>query len=809
MDLCSCAITQVMEPVLPGTYTVMTVGGVSESTRIYAFRLANGDAGLPSSAANGLALSVGDVIELPIAQRKGECLTLDVPVGEFGALALQVTDTFDPAAAWIANRPRLDWALSSQATAGRELRVHGRGIVSREHYPTADPANPVSYGGLLEGRTRVVARQVGGSEFVDIPVARASAYEAWLEIPSTLAPGEYEIFAHNGLGGPVGWSEPLRISVCAPEPWPAKVFAVEDYLDSTRSVDDAIARALVDIASHGGGVLAFATGVYRITKTIELPRRTVLRGAGADRTLLTLPVNNGPAEPIIMITGDGDFTIEDVRLLGVYAAKLIVAPALHPETFDEAMNLSFSWSDVRARNITIRRCFIEQRPRHNFYRRSDSPEYSQFMRDWIADAYTQDYKGFTAIHLKADDIVIEDCTVWGGGSCVVLPGCSHVHIARNTLKVGVNGHGVYAMGHLDWPDNHAGNPDSVGAKIRGNYSSQILLEDNLVTACSDRARDLVYFIYGCEDCHVARNRIGDIQVNGDAEGLAFHLWSAKWAKPRLRMSSPTTGQIIDPEGEVANECLDGAVVEVLDGRGVGQTRTVTARSGNVVELDRPWIIAPDEASVISFTAPPPFRRMVLTDNHVWNTGANILLWGNSSDVVLDGNTSSDNGHMTVWSIRLAADQKVWGGAAFTQFIHNRSEMAWNNPQDEDRLLDCFGAVLSNPSSKHPTAEQLGYDFLGLIIRDNVCANQSGIVFRKTFPMGKDSDWQVDDAGIVIERNYIADSTMGVVIEQGAMAVERGNVFKDVKWPLVWAPPRTSSVAVFNRREKRDEAKPTS
>jgi hypothetical protein len=792
-----------MEPVLPGTYCVLTVGGISDDMRITAFLLPNGDAGLPRASSQTRAVGIGDGIELPIVQRKGECLTVDVPAGQFGALALQLGDTLDVDNAWLANRPRLDWALTSLAVAGRELRVHGRNIVNATAYPTTDPANPISYGGLLEGKTRFVAQHVDTGHFTDISAAKASSYEAWLQMPECMPEGEYDLFAHNGLGGPIGWSTPLRITVRAATPWPTTMFAVDDYMRESRDADDAIARALADVKANGGGVLKFAAGVYRITRMIELPRRTVLRGEGANRTLLTLPVNHGPAAPIIMLTGDGDFTIEDVRLLGVYAAKLIVAPTLHPGSFDEAMNLAFSWSDVRARNITIRRCFIEQRPRHNFYRRSDTPEYSKFMRDWIADAYTQDYKGFTAIHLKADDVLIEDCTVWGGGSCVVLPGCSHVHIARNTLKVGVTGHGIYAMGHLDWPDDHATNPNSPGAKIRGNFSSQILVEDNLVTACSDRARDLVYFIYGCEDAHVARNRIGDIQVNGDAEGLAFHLWSAKWAKPRLRMTGPTTGLIIDPEDEVGRECLDGAVVEVLDGRGVGQTRAVIKRNGNEIEIDQPWIIAPDEASVISFTAPPPFRRMVLTDNHVWNTGANILLWGNSNDVVLDGNTSSDNGHMTVWSIRLAADQKVWGGAAFTQVIHNRSEMAWNTPHDKNRLLDCFGAVISNPSSKHPTAEQLGYDFLGMIIRDNVCDNQSGIVFRKTFPMGKDSDWQIDDAGIVIERNHIVDSTMGVVIEQGAMAVERGNTFHNVKWPLVWSPPRESSMAVFNQPETRD------
>ena len=43
----------------------------------------------------------------------------------------------------------------------------------------------------------------------------------------------------------------------------------------------------------------------------------------------------------------------------------------------------------------------------------------------------------------------------------------------------------------------------------------------------------------------------------------------------------------------------GAVVSILDGKGAGQFRFVTKNEGRAWEIDRPWILPPDESSLIS------------------------------------------------------------------------------------------------------------------------------------------------------------------------------------------------------------------
>ncbi len=768
MDGTTPAITHVMEPVLPGAYAVLTVGGMSDDSRIYAFRLADQPAMRPGE---GKVEVSGEAVELPIAQRTGECLTVDVPPGDLCVYALSLSDAFDPGNAVIVNRPRLDWTYPAAAACGRAFRVIGRNLVSADNYPTADPAEPASFGGLLEGKTRIVARRSNRGEFVEIPVLKSSAYEAYLQIPEDLDEGDYEVFAHNGLGGVLGWSDPFAIKVQKETEWPSDVFRADEFIEQEDEVSKGIAAALAALGANGGGVLEFGAGVYPIRETLVLPPRTRLCGAGMNRTMLNLPRAGGPIGPYVAITGDGDFIVEDLRIHSVYAPMLICAPTFVPATFDEAFDIPFNFAATRARNVSVRRCLLRQRINEHIDRRQDADgdAWKDRMQQYVL-SQGQGHSGFAGVRFRGDDLAVEDCVIWGGGSCVTLPGCSHVRVANNTLRPGPTGHAVYAIGRLNWPE------DGTGARIYGNYASEILIEDNDINAYSERARDLVYFIYGAENGHVARNRIVDIEATFDAEGLGCHLWSAVWTEPSIRMTGLTTAEILDPTGEVAHEWLEGACLYIVDGCGVGQLRRILERDGKQISIDRPWIVDPDESSNVVFMAPPPFNNMTFVDNHIENTGINIIVWGNSRDIVIDGNYSADAAGITVWSVRLAADQKVWGGAAFSTIMHNTTDIGWHNRNAEKTIGGATG--IFNPCSRDYTCTEEGFDFLGLVIRDNLVKNDTGIGIRITFPVtaadGTVRSWRINHAGIVVENNRCVDCAVGVAIEEGANAVERAN-----------------------------------
>ena len=73
------------------------------------------------------------------------------------------------------------------------------------------------------------------------------------------------------------------------------------------------------------------------------------------------------------------------------------------------------------------------------------------------------------------------------------------------------------------------------------------------------------------------------------------------------------------------------MVCVLSGRGTGQYRFVTSNAGRAWQIDRPFDVAPDAASVVSIV---PFRgRVLLVGNHFEDAGWVNLGYGTSLDVV--------------------------------------------------------------------------------------------------------------------------------------------------------------------------------
>jgi hypothetical protein len=796
-------ITHVMEPVLPGTYSVLTVGGAQDTTRVFAFRINNAPAQTPGFAHRQRA---GKSLELPIVQRTDEVLTVDVPAGPYGLIAFHTTNRFETGAAWIANRPRIDWSDYSEAACGTPFRLIGRNFVAANQYPPLNSKTPRSFGGLLKGKTKCVAQPVSGgrSRYYSIPVVQSSCYEAHLEIPRNLEPGEYHLFLHNGLGGPLGWSEPFRVTVQCQAIWPDRVFRVDDYLDQMHNVDDAISAALKAAQKNGGGIVEFAAKIYPITRTLFVPPRTVVRGAGRDRTLIHLPTGEGPKPPYVAIAGDRDFIVEDLRIQSVHSLVLICAPssavtslerglgteepfAEHPahkegEAFEDmAPERVTQFGRHRARNVTVRRCHLVQHILGGRMRRKDQKNLDRVVEYMLTGRHAQG--GYNSILIRGENITIRDNWIHAASNGIFLQQTAHAVISGNRVSVGASGTGIVGDGKLVWPKDF---PKGGGAKIIGSYSHDLLIEDNEILGHSEFTRNLIMIYAGSENIHFARNHLHDIPPTTDGESFLTHLWPARWMKPRIRMTGPTTGRIIDPEGEVTHECLEGAFIDVVDGKGIGQLQRVIKRKEDRFEIEKPWIFAPDGTSRIVFSAPPPFRNMTLIDNRLSESPINIILYGYTHDVVIDGNHVSDGPGITLWSLRIEAAQKVWGGLAYTSIINNRTERDWTTVAGGEDSTIPFGIIFIG-SNYRGVVE--GYDILGLVIRNNRMTNNSGLRLKLTFPSGFEGiPWHVRDYGMVIERNHCEDSHIGMAIEKGAKVALRNNSSRNVAHPVKWVDP---------------------
>jgi len=440
-------------------------------------------------------------------------------------------------------------------------------------------------------------------------------------------------------------------------------------------------------------------------------------------------------------------------------------------------------------NVTIRRCYIHQRPVEGWTRRRATKPLSKAEKAYIEQfnrhmSLAPDCKDsgmlFNGIQLRANRCSILDTQIHAAQHAVSIKGCRSLQIARNTLYSGAGGNCLSMCG---WAD------DKRGAPVKDYYLREILIEDNELASHSIRSRNGFFFYQSGYHGHAARNRIVDVSRASDGEAMGCHLWMDRVNDRRihLRMLDSLTAEMEDPDGKLKKKALPESAVEILDGTGTGQLRQIVSRKGNRIRFERPWLVPPDSTSFLSFVAPPPFHKLAFVDNHIENTGASLILWGSSNDLVVDGNRIAYGPGIGVWSCNLAKSWSgIQGGALLTQVINNTLDVGMFVPDKK--------AVLGNYSETLPQqgvianlgyAPEDGFDFLGLVIRGNCTRNNSAIMLARTYPRKKtDPPGSSREAGVIVEGNAAFDSVCGIVRDKAVPCVCRRNSARGVKHPLV-------------------------
>ena len=92
-------------------------------------------------------------------------------------------------------------------------------------------------------------------------------------LPTKLTPGAYEVFVHNGYGGPAGWRRAGTVDIAVHEEvWEDRVFDVVDFgaVPNDRGGDtQALRAALAAAGQNGGGIVHLPRGRYQIHGTLE------------------------------------------------------------------------------------------------------------------------------------------------------------------------------------------------------------------------------------------------------------------------------------------------------------------------------------------------------------------------------------------------------------------------------------------------------------------------------------------------------------------------------------------------------------
>lgn len=241
----------------------------------------------------------------------------------------------------------------------------------------------------------------------------------------------------------------------------------------------------------------------------------------------------------------------------------------------------------------------------------------------------------------------------------------------------------------------------------------------------------------------------------------------------------------------------GMTALILDGRGAGQYRTITANSENRAMLDRPWDVVPDQTSLVGIWS--LMRHMIVYDCRCSDASAFAQLYGSFYDYIVD-------------SCKVERTQGMWGQMGwFVQFRDNHVSFAQSyhpgigmhgpNPEgnspfgynglDGSRLRITKSAAFQYPDRKLPifADDVIGKpvpSILGHIQRGNTLEYGQRIVVQPwagdSPPGQRPGDMLFRD--IIIDRNTIEHSSIGIQLGPNVgRAVLSRNVFSDVARPI--------------------------
>lgn len=540
---------------------------------------------------------------------------------------------------------------------------------------------------------------------VPLAVAEATPYALSLRLPPDAKPGRHRLWIHNGLGGPAGWRLAGPLDVAAPRVWKTERFNVRDFGPKP---EEAILAALAKAKENGGGVVYLPRGRYGLTKPLEIPDGVVL--AGESRELVTIFWPDFETPPLHLVRG-GTFGLENLSLYCQNHRSVVV---IEPKS-DGAF----------VRNCRIRaNChFMIERPGEPFRGRS-GPKSNRDIGAGIA-VYGKNFE-------------IRDCDVLASDIALYLKNTSHGRVTGNTFLYGGRGYRIESSRELVFEDNTVEGFDltAIGNDIATFWSN----------ACTD-----IYF---------ARNRLRRMfgadreMMTLDAGGGAYLGHVAAVNGNRLTLAADPVFKDYAPK---PHQNWAGAAVMILEGKGVGQYRIVTAHQGREWEVDRPWTVPPDATSRISIV---PFRGRNLFIGNACEDGGPFQIYGSGHECIVAENTARRMDGFLVWGL----DPHDWGQQPswYCQFLDNK--ILEGNAYGH--RTGGFGTAAAGAPG-----DGKGRSIRDVVFRRNECRNNSSISIGGNLH------------GAVVEHNLIEHADQGIAVRLPAAGVVlRANRFTDVTTP---------------------------
>ena len=742
------------------------------------------------------AVETKEEFELPCINKTASTVTFRVPKGKYQTFTVSVKSDSDTSNELKLNVPQIKWILEDGLYPGKDIKIIGHGFVNIDLYKERENRQINGYADYVQGYdTKVFFK---GVKEYEVKINNISNYEICGTIPQDIEPGEY-IAEVRGTS----YSDEYKITIEKKTEYPNKVFNVLDYgakpiplrdVYYTQFFDSApgFQKALDAAHENGGGTVFIPRGRYCFKSSIRIYPYTKLIGEDRDRVWLELPKGMSgedgwgtfeEGEKIYtLIAGEsGDFTIENISMMGVYSPILIAAPMITGEPLigDDIYNRAPLYSNLiddnrDADNIIIRNCniiheptFLEHRKKKNDpFRVGGYDNRAKKVIDLNENYYAR-LDGWTAIAIKGDRLRIENNKIQGAGSCIRVMGTNNATFKGNELLSGDLGNcfGFFATSY---------NPNVHWKKQIKN----IVMEDNLMKPLTNVTRGVMWIMEDHSKYFMKGNKIDSFFYMADNEGFCFHLWGKYLRmyalsgdkKIKIDMKSLLT------EGGTYDEYADADVKNfkenvfkdyyfyVVDGKGIGQKRRVISNGNDFVELDKALDCELDNTSIISISDVSKFTDHVIVKNEVAELGRGIYTWGSCCDSIIDQNVLHGNSGILLEDLSWHYDGRgPWqhAGHLFNQIINNKMTV----PRG---FCSNYGVVgVSGGTLKGTTTS--------VIIRGNVCEDDT-IIVAKPRKQAKDG---LNYAGVVIENNKSVDCEIGIEVDENISATISQNEFENV------------------------------
>lgn len=563
-NLPSPAVVWWSAPVMPGEIVLLHGGDWGGDPRVEIASIRNAE---PGEAATGRTPAIGDVRVLaPIHHTEtGFSFVLpETPEGLY--IGRVISGVRGPSAPFVLNEPAPWWVQGDRgraASPGGWLRLFGRCL-------------------SFHAKAQMALKQ--GDNYIELPLQQQDQWSVTAPLPEGLTPGIYEVFVHNGYGGPAGWRRAGTVDIAVHEEvWEDRIFNVVDFgaVPNDRAGDtQALRAALAAAGQSGGGIVHLPRGRYQIQGTLEIPPFTLLQGESLELSQLYWPDVQKP--PAALIKGSHDFGVEDLFITsGNYLNGIVSGRLADPASGRVVIRR------VRMRLLRDQYVSAEERLRRHSLPGHALDLEGEFVRVTDCDIVTSGRGGSFALRVRYGQIT-GNRFINGGNS---ISGSENLIFENNTATGG-----------------------GVSATPAPLYQRNIYFANNRLERNFAHDREAMTLDGGAHTYRgTVTNVAGTLLVLAD-ESMAWRNGADHW--------------------------INGGIM-VLAGRGAGQLRRIRHIDGRTVEVDRPWTIEPDDSSLIAISY---FReRHLFVGNRSEDATIALQLYGSLIEGIVAGNTSARAG----------------------------------------------------------------------------------------------------------------------------------------------------------------------